>query len=122
MKLRKDSKAIKNIQPEINIRPTQSLSKLVAGKKLIHPKITASDLRPSFTLKTSLIRNDGKLSSLRELINYKNIVCTQLPKMPKNYITKLLFDRRHECLVALTEDGKMIGGACFRCFKDRTFS
>jgi hypothetical protein len=39
--------------------------------------------------------NDGSRSSLKTLIDIKNVISQQLPKMPKNYITKILFDERH---------------------------
>lgn len=40
--------------------------------------------------------------------------------MPKNYITKLVFDQRHECIYLQWEQ-KVIGTACFRCFEGKNF-
>lgn len=64
------------------------------------------------------IKNDGNTSVMRQLIDLKNIFARQLPKMPKEYIIRLIFDKKHECLV-LKMDGKIVGGLCY-CLFDRT--
>ena len=38
---------------------------------------------------------------MKLLIDLKNIFARQLPKMPKEYIVKLVFDRNHESMVIL---------------------
>lgn len=48
-----------------------------------------------------VIRNDQQRESLKMLIDLKNIFSRQLPKMPKEYIVKLVFDRNHESMVIL---------------------
>jgi hypothetical protein len=44
-------------------------------------------------LQTSIITNDGQRQSLIWLLECKNIFAKQLPKMPKDYITRLVFDK-----------------------------
>lgn len=51
------------------------------------------------------------------LVDAKNIFARQLPKMPKEYIVKLVFDRNHESMVIVKDDNKVIGGICFRVFE-----
>lgn len=63
-----------------------------------------------------IIKNDQQKESLKMLIDLKNIFSRQLPKMPKQYIVKLVFDRNHESMVILKDDLKVIGGICFRVF------
>lgn len=63
-----------------------------------------------------IIKNDQQRDSLKMLIDLKNIFSRQLPKMPKEYIVKLVFDRNHESMVILKDDLKVIGGICFRVF------
>jgi histone acetyltransferase len=46
-----------------------------------------------------VIKNDGTLENLKLLTDLKNIIAKQLPKMPKEYIVRLVFDRRHESMV-----------------------
>ena len=50
----------------------------------------------------------------------KNIFSKQLPKMPKDYIVRLVFDRNHRSL-ALIKNNKVIGGICFRTFWQQQF-
>jgi len=41
--------------------------------------------------------------------------------MPKEYITRLVFDPKHKTL-ALIKDGRPIGGICFRMFSSQGFT
>lgn len=45
------------------------------------------------------VTNDGTDESLIQLVHCKCLFGRQLPKMPKEYIVRLVFDRRHICLV-----------------------
>eukprot|EP00079_Xenopus_tropicalis_P026927 XP_012821016.1 PREDICTED: histone acetyltransferase KAT2B isoform X2 [Xenopus tropicalis] len=45
----------------------------------------------------------------------------ELPRMPKEYITRLVFDPKHKTL-ALIKDGRVIGGICFRMFPTQGFT
>lgn len=62
------------------------------------------------------IENDGTRTNLKKLIQLKQIISVQLPKMPKHYIVRLVFDVQHRSLVA-TKNGKIIGGITFRPFQ-----
>ena len=42
-----------------------------------------------------VIKNDQNHENLKYLLDLKNIFARQLPKMPKEYIVKLVFDRNH---------------------------
>ena len=52
-------------------------------------------------LEFRVIRNDGLETSLKLLTDLKNIIAKQLPKMPKEYIVRLVFDRKHESMVIM---------------------
>ncbi|KAJ8301572.1 hypothetical protein KUTeg_020559 [Tegillarca granosa] len=54
------------------------------------------------------------------LIGLQNVFSHQLPRMPKEYITRLVFDPKHKCL-SLVKDNKVIGGICFRMFPTQGF-
>uniref|UniRef100_A0A0N5AJE3 histone acetyltransferase n=1 Tax=Syphacia muris TaxID=451379 RepID=A0A0N5AJE3_9BILA len=45
----------------------------------------------------------------------------QLPRMPKEYIARLVYDNKHKNLI-LTKRDRVIGGICFRPFQSRGFS
>ena len=44
---------------------------------------------------------------MKYLVDLKNIFARQLPKMPKEYIVKLVFDRNHQSLVILKNNNKV---------------
>ena len=55
------------------------------------------------------------------LIGLQNVFSHQLPRMPKEYIARLVFDPKHKTL-ALIKDDRVIGGICFRMFPSQGFS
>ncbi|XP_047216025.1 histone acetyltransferase KAT2A-like [Girardinichthys multiradiatus] len=55
------------------------------------------------------------------LVGLQNVFSHQLPRMPKEYITRLVFDPKHKTL-ALIKDGRVIGGVCFRMFPTQGFT
>jgi hypothetical protein len=61
---------------------------------------------PELTFK--IFTNDGDPESSVALITLKNIFSRQLPKMPKDYIVRLVFDRRHYSL-GILKQGKIVG-------------
>jgi histone acetyltransferase len=67
-----------------------------------------------------IVTNDGKEKSLVDLIALKNIFSRQLPKMPKEYIVRLVLDKRHISL-AIRRDNKIIGGICYRPYDEQRF-
>lgn len=51
-----------------------------------------------------VIKNTGEnteenLDRMKLLTDLKNIIAKQLPKMPKEYIVRLVFDKRHESMI-----------------------
>uniref|UniRef100_A0A8C9SVM9 Histone acetyltransferase n=1 Tax=Scleropages formosus TaxID=113540 RepID=A0A8C9SVM9_SCLFO len=55
------------------------------------------------------------------LVGLQNVFSHQLPRMPKEYIARLVFDPKHKTL-ALIKDGRVIGGVCFRMFPTQGFT
>jgi histone acetyltransferase len=91
----------------------------------------------------SVVSNDGSDANNIALIALKNIFSRQLPyvyyisiihynkssihfyhlvhrKMPKEYIVRLVFDKRHYSL-ALLKSGRIIGGICYRPYYEQRF-
>ncbi|KNC73913.1 hypothetical protein SARC_13527 [Sphaeroforma arctica JP610] len=54
------------------------------------------------------------------LTEAKNLFARQLPRMPRQYITRLVFDRKHTGLFLLKK-GKVMGGIVFRMFPKQNF-
>ncbi|KAK9869565.1 hypothetical protein WA026_003317 [Henosepilachna vigintioctopunctata] len=55
------------------------------------------------------------------LIGLQNVFSHQLPRMPIEYISQLLFDPKHRTL-ALIKENHLIGGICFRMFETQGFT
>lgn len=72
----------------------------------------------TYVIEYETIKNDGKIETMKKLIDIKNIFARQLPKMPKEYIIRLIFDKKHECIV-IKNNGKVFGGVCY-CVFERT--
>jgi len=67
--------------------------------------------------------------TLQRLIGLKTLFAKQLPKMPKDYIARLVFDRRHKSLAILSDDPtvqgtdeEIIGAICYRPYPDMKFA
>ena len=53
---------------------------------------------------------------LRRLISLKNTISKQLPNMPKEYIARLVMDRRHRSCAIVAKSGTVLGGITYRPF------
>ncbi|ODN01457.1 Histone acetyltransferase KAT2A [Orchesella cincta] len=74
----------------------------------------------SYVILNSMSRRISK-ETKRWLIDLENIYSRQLPKIPKKYISNLVFDINHSNLT-LIKDGHVIGGICFRMIPTQGFS
>lgn len=63
------------------------------------------------------ITNDGSPQHLMWLVGLKNIFAKQLPNMPKEYITRLVLDRRHRSVALVRKDDTVLGGITYRAFE-----
>ncbi|KAL3938020.1 MAG: hypothetical protein SGBAC_006977 [Bacillariaceae sp.] len=80
-------------------------------------------------LRWIVVKNDGRPSSLIKLVALKSLFSKQLPKMPRAYIARLVFDRRHTAIAILNEDPavkdtdeEVIGSICYRAFPEMRFA
>lgn len=55
------------------------------------------------------------------LTGLKNIFQRQLPKMPREYITRLVFDRNHWSMAIVKRHYQVVGGITYRPFDTRGF-
>lgn len=60
------------------------------------------------------VLNDDTPQNLIYLIGLKNIYGKQLPNMPKEYIVRLVMDRRHRSVALVKRNGTVIGGITYR--------
>jgi histone acetyltransferase len=59
---------------------------------------------PASYPKYAIVTNDNTTTSLIRLVGLKSLFARQLPKMPREYIARLVFDRRHSSLALLASD------------------
>ena len=90
---------------------------------------TSGKSNPYDNIRYTIVRNDGKPESMIKLVGLKSLFAKQLPKMPRAYIARLVFDRRHTSLAILSDnpelrdsDEEIIGGICYRAFPEMRFA
>lgn len=69
-----------------------------------------------------VVNNDNTRESLIILTGLKCIFQKQLPKMPKDYIARLVYDRTHLSMAIVKKPLEVVGGITYRPFKGRQFA
>lgn len=68
------------------------------------------------------VQNDGQPRSLIILTGLKTLFQKQLPKMPREYIARLVFDDNSRAMAIIKRGYKVVGGITFRPFPHRGFA
>lgn len=68
------------------------------------------------------VENDGQPRSMVILTGLKTLFQKQLPKMPREYIARLVYDDNSRSLAIIKRGYKVVGGICFRPFPHRKFA
>lgn len=77
------------------------------------------------TLKIIVVSTTDRnyIASMHILLELRSIFQKQLPNMPKEYVTRLLFDMKHRSMAIIdTKDNKVVGGICYRLFYEECFA
>ncbi|EKG09184.1 hypothetical protein MPH_13812 [Macrophomina phaseolina MS6] len=69
-----------------------------------------------------VVNNDGERESTIILTGLKRIFQKQLPKMPKGYIARLVYDRTHLSMAIVKKPLEVVGGITYRPFITRQFA
>lgn len=69
-----------------------------------------------------VVNNDGSHESYIILTGLKCIFQKQLPKMPKDYIARLVYDRTHLSMAIVKKPLEVVGGITYKPFKGRQFA
>jgi len=110
---------------------SESISKAmnISGIDQIKVKLNDKKRKSYDSIEHAIVTNDGSQKNLVRLIGLKSLFAKQLPKMPKEYIVRLVFDRRHKSLALLSNDPshegsdeEIIGGICYRVYEDMRFA
>ncbi|KAF2278014.1 histone acetyltransferase GCN5 [Westerdykella ornata] len=73
-------------------------------------------------IEVRVVNNDGTRESTIILTGLKNLFQRQLPKMPKDYIARLVYDRTHLSMAIVKQPLEVIAGITFREFRKREFA
>ncbi|KAK0713021.1 histone acetyltransferase GCN5 [Lasiosphaeria miniovina] len=109
--------------------------------KLLHDGLTELDAQPPLTtvrvpfpekpavieerngeIQFRVVNNDGARESMIILTGLKCLFQKQLPKMPKDYIARLVYDRTHTSIAIVKMPLEVIGGISFREFRPGKFA
>lgn len=119
-----DKKGDDSDEENINGEKSEEATTTTTESPSPKPKVNAYD-----NLKYCVVENDGKPDSCVKLIGLKSLFAKQLPKMPRPYIARLVFDRRHKSLAILSDDPQhkggdeeIIGAICYRGFSEMRFA
>jgi len=73
-------------------------------------------------IQITAVENDGAPRSLVILTGLKTLFQKQLPKMPREYIARLVYDDNSKALAIIKRGYKVVGGICYRPFPHRGFA
>jgi histone acetyltransferase len=65
--------------------------------------VEITPLDPNEELIFETVDNDGSLQTLQYLLQLKTLFSQELPRMPRAYIARLVFDRQHQAMVAFKQ-------------------
>jgi histone acetyltransferase len=94
---------------------------LTSGSVLTIPKPAVLEERNG-EIELRVINNNGTRETTIILTGLKNLFQRQLPKMPKDYIARLVYDRTHLSLAIVKQPLEIIAGITFREFRKHEFA
>ncbi|KAK5665896.1 histone acetyltransferase [Batrachochytrium dendrobatidis] len=103
----------------IDLLPPQIASDLVA-EKLKNNKALQTEREGLVSFR--VVKNDGTDESMILLTGLKNIYQRQLPNMPREYISRLVYDRNHHHMAVVRRPLIVLGGITYRPFDKRNFA
>jgi histone acetyltransferase len=117
-----ESKRIKTSKSE-SVEPEEEQKNIPkAGNPIPFPEKPAVIEERNGEIEFRVVNNDNERESLIILTGLKCIFQKQLPKMPKDYIARLVYDRTHLSMAIVKKPLEVVGGITYRPFKDRQFA
>ncbi|PPQ89713.1 hypothetical protein CVT25_014114 [Psilocybe cyanescens] len=101
--------------------PMDTVGRSSAGPPVRTEKPSAVELRKG-VIQITAVENDKQARSLIILTGLKTLFQKQLPKMPREYIARLVFDTNSKSLAIIKRGYKVVGGICYRPFSQRGFA
>ncbi|CAA7261715.1 unnamed protein product [Cyclocybe aegerita] len=101
--------------------PVDVVGRSSAGPPVRTEKPSAIEMRKGL-IQIIPVENDREPKSLIILTNLKTLFQKQLPKMPREYIARLVYDENSKSLAIVKRGLKVVGGICYRPFPHRGFA
>ncbi|KDR75180.1 hypothetical protein GALMADRAFT_69959 [Galerina marginata CBS 339.88] len=101
--------------------PVDVVGRSSAGPPIRTEKPSAVELRRGM-IQMAPVENDKQPRSLIILTGLKTLFQKQLPKMPREYIARLVYDTNSKSLAIIKRGYKVVGGICYRPFPHRGFA
>ena len=116
--------ALKNLlTSKIQVDPDDySINLLVNGIKLKYKERSSAIEEKKGKIEFRVVNSDNDPENMIVLTGLKNIFQKQLPKMPKEYITRLVFDRSHLSMAIIRHPLQVLGGITYKPFNERKFA
>ncbi|CAG8452448.1 3447_t:CDS:10 [Acaulospora morrowiae] len=94
-----------------------SSNKPKLDEPIVHEKPAMAEERLG-TIAMKVLTNDDTIENLTLLTGLKNLIKIQLPNMPPEYITRLVYDKRHYSLAIIKGGNRVVGGITYRLFPE----
>ncbi|XBW36851.1 hypothetical protein QEN19_002430 [Hanseniaspora menglaensis] len=108
---------------QINIDPIDhSINLIVDGAKLKYKERSSVIEEKTGKIEFRVVNSDNDPENMIVLTGLKNIFQKQLPKMPKEYIARLIFDRSHLSMAIIRHPLQVLGGITYKPFNERKFA
>ncbi|KAF2818928.1 histone acetyltransferase GCN5 [Ophiobolus disseminans] len=117
-----DAPAAKRFESSVDRSDSPEIRPAIAGRIVSFPEKPAVVEERNGEIEFRVVNNDGGRESTIILTGLKNLFQKQLPKMPKDYIARLVYDRTHLSIAILKMPLEVIGGITYREFRDRRFA
>ncbi|WEW56884.1 histone acetyltransferase [Emydomyces testavorans] len=114
-----DNKRIKRFHDGLMEKDVQSST---TTRRIPFPEKPAVVEERNGEIQLRVVNNDGTRESWIILTGLKCLFQKQLPKMPKDYIARLVYDRSHLSIAIIKMPLEVIGGISFREFRGRGFA
>jgi histone acetyltransferase len=132
MPSKKNKDELKNVKKEKEIAPQPIEPTIKDHKEIKEIKEPEADTEKQLTkaLKEEvqgnstfrIVLNDESDEMMILLTGLKNLFQKQLPKMPKEYIARLVYDRNHVSVAVVRAPFTVLGGITYRPFVQRNFA
>ncbi|KAG9238251.1 histone acetyltransferase GCN5 [Amylocarpus encephaloides] len=112
----------KRIKPSLDVSTNPDVESPATSQRIPFPEKPAVLEERNGEIEFRVVNNDGARESWIILSGLKCLFQKQLPKMPKDYIARLVYDRSHLSIAIVKKPLEVMGGISYREFRERKFA